>query len=462
MAKDSILYIGNKDHSNFDNKEVKAILSLNLIYIRYEEGFESLFNTVLKTIPSLILIDIPEVTHSFLSFLILLKSHSLIQNIKIIGLFSDKDGFSKHSDLYSFGLEYSFLRSEEKKRMLYDIGYIINSSNFEPEKYATVNSLNIIAKVSFLAKVSHISDKFLEIETSMNLTINSLVEIKSFLKESYPLTFFKVANKNTFLPRSYFSGTCSLQVLYQGDEQEFDIKDILPSRQDYQKLLKELTKNSFRRNDPALIIDQRSETLIELLDELNTNNSYIKITNTITGLDELIPIFLPQIICYQMEDEPENYTDDELLKYNGRTSFNKLLLIIKSIPNYNPFVLVFGDKSRSQAYRKAYLYNKIIVNKKPLELEYLLMIIQEYQSSRPIKDNIIYFKSPDPRTIIEIKDEIHITSISENIITFLSDKELNMYTTFKIDVPLNIYITVVPKNINLENKNNLIHYYGFI
>ena len=105
---------------------------------------------------------------------------------------------------------------------------------------------------------------------------------------------------------------------------------------------------------------------------------------------------------------------------------------------------------------------KILVNQKPFELKYLNLIMDGFQANHKGPENTLFLKSPSKETLFEIQDEVILTSISENNVTFLSPREIAPYTTFKIPSPLSLFITMVPLNQNLENKKGLIHYFGLV
>ena len=150
---------------------------------------------------------------------------------------------------------------------------------------------------------------------------------------------FEVIEENSFLPRSYFSYSSTLKI----NELELEPLSI---------------DEAFERNDPALIIDSRVNTICSLIKELNVNNRYIKISDRFEECEALIPTFKPNLICFQMEVEPEDAQGDDRSRMNGPYSFNKLIQSVKSIADYNPFILVFSEESRSKAYQKAHSYEK--------------------------------------------------------------------------------------------------------
>ncbi len=463
MNNYSIIYLGDHKQVSLDTEALKSTLKCRFKILNYDKEFQTLFTNIISFSPDVILIEITNVDSDLLSFLILLKSHSKLKSSRIIAIFPDKNNLDQYSDIYSFGVEYGFIAGEESNKIIGDIGIFLDSSKYKPTPYAQAKNLYIPANSQFLAKVSHLSEDDLFIETSLLLKENDCIEATLNFDESLSLKFFKVIQNSYFLPRSCFSSSAKLKILYEGDaDLKSEVVGKLSSKKDVINFLANIKPQSYLRNDPALIIDNRPDTLANLIYELNVNNRYIKITNSYSDFEDQFSIFLPQIICFQMDLETEDMAEDDCLRVNGPTTFNLLIQKIKSISGYDPYILVFHEKSRNQAYRKAHSYEKIIVNKKSFELNYLSMIIDEFQKNHPVSGDVIYLKPPDPKTIIKIHKELIITSISENQLTFLYEGDLNTYSTFKLSDPLNIYVTIIPSDQVLESKKSHKHYLGLI
>lgn len=459
MNKYTITYIGTPENIPITQEDLLSKFNCHLKKFEYiEDKLQSLLESIIKINPQIIMIEVNNLNNDFLNLLLLLKSHSKLKRSLIVALFPDKNGSDKYEDIYSFGIDYGFIISEEKERMLNDLEFLLNPSGSSPAQYAQVKNLKIPAEVTFLSKISHITEENLFIETSLPLSINQEIKAKLKLDSETCLRKFKVTKLNNFLARSCFTLTAQIKAL----PQEEVTSTHNSNNKSFKSLYQKLECIFFKRNDPALIIDHLLYTFARLVGEMNVNNQFIKISNNYLNIENQFAIFKPQIICFQMQQEADDMAEDERLRLNGVTTFTKMLNLIKSIANYNPFILIFNQNSRSQAYRKAYDYNNIIVNKNQFELYTLTMLMEEFQNHRNESQKIKYLKPPEESTKVEIINDIIITSLSENIITFHIRETLPSYSTFKISDPLNIYVTVVPDESQREVMPNMSHHFGFI
>ena len=159
MEQKKIIYIGESDAFPVSVDELKKELSCKFKQIPFKEDFNSLLKSILKSIPGLILIRIEKVDNSLLNFLLLIKSYSKLANLRVIGLFSDKDSLNLYSDIFSFGMDYAIISGEEKDRIMSDFKCILSPDSAESIRFATAEQLDIPTKILFPAKISHISGK---------------------------------------------------------------------------------------------------------------------------------------------------------------------------------------------------------------------------------------------------------------------------------------------------------------
>ena len=265
--------------------------------------------------------------------------------------------------------------------------------------------------------------------------------------------FLRLKQRNEFYPRSYFQGGHEFEILFQTKEhEELDLYEQLPLPKEFEEYF-EQGKNKFHeRNDHVLIIDHRLETHQKVLPELSGNDYYIKITDNIQNMEEDLPRFLPIIICYQMQAESEDHTEEEKQLMNGISSFITLMETINRTKDYHPYILIFNDASRGKAYQKAHNYDRILVNKKDFEIHHLEMVVRGFQSNTSPNNGpnnnsdqkVLFLKPPDPLTLLEVEKDIVIHLLSENKMVFSSDAEMGVYSTFRIPSPLNLYVTVIP------------------
>jgi hypothetical protein len=443
----------------FSKVDLKA-LGWDVEHIEHNEEIENQFSNIVRLKPKVLLIEVIRVNADFLSFLLLIKSHTALKKTKVVAIFGDRRESEEQSDIYSFGVDIGFVLGEDEDKFIGDIKFLLSQEGQDIFEYATAGNLFVPTEVSFLSKVSHLDKNTVYLESSLNLFENDLVE-GGFNFKRLNLRYFKVQQKNSFLPRSYFSNTYELSIQFNPNSEDVS-RDKLTNGVLYDRYLHKVRGKALLRNDPVLVFDRRVETFSDLIHELNVNNRFIKISDSVQDMAPQIKIFRPEIICYQMEEEKNTLSEEENLSFIGRASFTKLLATVKSIPNYNPYLVVFNDRSRSKAYRKAYGHDKIIVNKKDFDLEYLYMLLEEYQkANEPVKEQY-FFRPPDKTTLFSVFDNIVITSLSENKINFIYNGVLNDYTTFRVFGALNIFVTVVPQQGNPIKKSGGLEYCGLV
>lgn len=463
MSKYSITYVGkHKDIDIYQDKysRFKDCTFRKLVCSPLD--FDQIFEAIVKSRPDILLLEINKVTNELLSFLLLLKGHQNITT-RVMALFTSKEDVNLHFDVYAFGIEYGFLYEEEIQRVMDDLFYLLDSKSYKLSEFATVYGIKVSTQANFLSKVSHITSRNFYIETSMQEKEGDIIEAKQYLVGDNKLKFFRIIQTDCFYPRSFFKKTLQLENIFEENKYGVDFVGKLFTQNEYQLIFNQLCGDDiFLRNDAALIIDSRLMTHYKLFDELNRFNRFIKITQNFRGFEDYFNKFLPQIICFQMEPEEESSDDNELFSKNGKTAFARVITKVKSQVGYTPYIIVFNEKSRGQAYQKAYNYSKIMTFPNNFKVSFLKMMMDEYQSHINNDHSTKYISPPSKNALFEITKQITITSLSENKITFLFKGNLDYFTSFRIYGPLNIFVTVVPQLEREKISHGVKEYLGLI
>lgn len=463
MKTNSIFYLGDISNLHVPIDELKVVFDAKVQHQTFNDDFQDLFKKLCKLRPKVLIIEAFNISSDFLSFLLLLKEHSSTKETKIVCIFPDKDNLSLYSDIYAFGVEYGLVTGEEKEKLISDIGLFIDPIKFRPTQYAMASGLKVPSPVYFQGKISSFTAEKINIESALNLNPGDKIEAFFNLHKNMNCKYYKVEEKNCFIPKSYFKHTYGLKILFPGDEDlNSEIVGEMTTKEQFSRIFNGFRQSEFTRNDHALIIDSRVETISELVFELNKSNKFVKLANSYLQFEEQLKLFRPQIICYQMQVVPSDASDEEKLNYNGVESFNRLIQSIKSTIDYTPYIIVFNDRSRSEAYRKAYSYEQLLTNTSSFELKYLNILMDNLQKHYEVKLDTVYLSPPNKNTIFEIQDEIIITSLSENKMTFYYKGELDEFTTLRIGRPLNIYLTVVKLPEELPAEGDLKQYFAII
>ncbi len=367
----------------------------------------------------------------------LLKSHSTLKNMKVATGFVDKKNQAESEHFYAFGLDYSFLVTEEIELVFKDIMSLIEDSSVERKEFATVSEVSIPLSASFLTCINSFSENKLFLESTLCAEDGEVLEVE-FSDSPEPL-FKKVVikNLNSFMPRSSFEYGLECESL---NEQEEALRMDLNS-----------FDTALDSDKNFLIIDKHIETLRDLIIRPDEVAVVVKGIDKFSINKNLFELMRPQVIFYQMEAESEDLNGEELLKVNGATTFEFLINTIKSSVDYFPYVLVFNERSRSQAYRKVFNYKNIVNNPKSFEIVHLDLVLDGYK--KQVNDKQKHFLKTSDTQLMYLKSMISIKSLSEKYITFSSKKLLSTFITFKLNTPtFSILITVVP-NLGDQTEN---------
>ncbi len=461
MYKYSTIFIGESNKISSLKSKFQENYNSQFYWLPGNYDYSILLEKIIKKKPNLIIIQLSKVSTELYSFLLVIKSHTNLESTRIVAIFDNEDNLFQFSDIYSFGVDFGFLESEEEDKILADLGSLLNPNENTPLAYARAKNLNIPVSVKFLAKLTAFHRDCLSIESSLKLSANDFFEAQSFFNENFTLKYFQVQKVDRSIARSFFSHTYDVKLIRKQSviEENFSSSELNTSQSLVDKYFDTYTPVENYRNDRALIIDSRVETHFTFAKLLNEKNKFYKLVNTLEDI-ELVAKFRPEVISFQIE---HNISDEFAKLANDTDAFNKLISAIARIKDYDPVVIVFGERSRSEAYQKAYNYKKIIVHQHDFKIQYLDILIKGLQEHRVVHQrNSIFLCPPDRRSVFKIVKDIRLTSLSENLVTFTSEFEIPDFNTFMIDLPFNFYITVFPLGLELDSQKGLYHYHGLI
>lgn len=301
-----------------------------------------------------------------------------------------------------------------------------------------------------------------------------------------------------------------------------EIKEIIKSRVK-KFVLENYSEEINSKSTKILVIDRylqiygQSEKRLESLPYSFRTQTHLK------NFGSELPRFQPNIIVYRIDDlkdikqqlkteeeeaqAEKKFTKDEqdefdqkvkdvLGNVNDQFNFQRLVSEIKKIEDYEPFIIIFGDKERnSKTWQQNLGYKKIIALSNELDLKFILNIAQKFQLTyqqqeqallnkkiealkqknpakfgrlKPadLKEKKVFFKKSDKRSWAFYSHSVIIKEINEAEMFFESMEDIPMLSTFFLDKPIKFFITVVemdPANKWSKEKNiyrGLIHVIG--
>lgn len=433
-AKKIIFYLGKQEKflsyfNSYKEKNPSFEHRLKQIKCLTLDDFALVSNDILKYKVDILIIESFLLSKNALTVINLLKSHSALKDMKFVLSFVDKEEQLRHEQFYSSGLDYSFLVTEEIELVFKDIMHLAADSSVEQEQFATVSEISIPISAHFFGHISSLSEKRLLLETSLPVKEEEELNLSLIDTLEKPLNTVVVKKESSFAPRSYFNFGIECSSLEEAES-------VLNFKTD-------LFETVIQSNTSFLLFDNRLEIFEPLASYLSETESYVRWADKLIVCEDFITSRKPQVILYQMEVEPADLNAGELLNYNGATTFEALIRIVKAISDYKPYILVFNERSRSQAYRKVFDYKNIVVNRKPFEIGHLEMVVESY--SRQRGEGGDYVPKSKENQFVSLESTIKIHSLSEKYLTFSCEKTLQTFVTFKLKTPtFTVLVTVIP------------------
>ncbi len=267
--------------------------------------------------------------------------------------------------------------------------------------------------------------------------------------------------------------------------------------------VKENSQGENSKSTKVFIVDRNNNIYLQVKEKLEKMPYSFRTQTYIKNIEGELRKHMPHIICYRIEEKSdydkkrEEYkmAQEELLKnkeitaiqelpereqFNSFKNLKTIVEVINSIDKYDPFIVIFGESRRNSETCKQELgYKKVIALKNEIDFKLIVNLADKFSLKAKEQDNAeyverlnmlkkqnynryarttiedlkpkkVFFKKSDKRSWMLFHHKVILKEINEAEIYIQSDRELPLYTSFKIDDPVHYYITIVP-----HIKNNL-------
>ncbi|MBF0362664.1 MAG: hypothetical protein HQK49_16710 [Oligoflexia bacterium] len=207
-------------------------------------------------------------------------------------------------------------------------------------------------------------------------------------------------------------------------------------------------------------------------------------------IEKEVAHFLPHVIVYYFDrqltisqEKIDKMEKEELDAYaqvyntltkNDETALGTLVEAIKKIPNYNPVLIIFSNRSdhKSNLLQSKYGYSRIIQYNGDLSFEQIMKLDESYRKlstaeeekilkakldqlkiSEPrkykfakpeqLREKIVYLDNHDANSFAFIVSRVTILAISETEVVIESIKQLKLYSIYQMNVPAEISFTPI-------------------
>jgi hypothetical protein len=162
---------------------------------------------------------------------------------------------------------------------------------------------------------------------------------------------------------------------------------------------------------------------------------------------------MAQLIVYNMEDvDPEELEvgADIAYSFNEITNLQNMGGLIKTMSNYEPYIIVFNSGTYDTTRLKTALgYKNILSFKEKMTTELVLKMsdmlkAKLLESAVEYDEGTLFLKKEHPATYAELDIDLKLVAVSENDIYFDTDLDLCERTVLKIKTPVEMYLSIAP------------------
>jgi hypothetical protein len=477
-----VLYIGNDKnyHKNIIAEFKKYFPGLVLdFHHRFEQEqikIQNLIVEIADIAPVIIYLDFTKDTADYLHLARLICRLNSTKHIPVIGLMDQNASEATIQESYMTGIKINHIKNSEMHAIVFHAAMLAYPEKVENHGFAAPNVADPMDLFE-LAKVGKVQTSGIQIECNRPLKINSHMRVlsqwssKLNIMPSKKMVVTNVWNEGLFYN---FTHGASLEFLYVEPflSDEFDDPKVVESKkaeqeaildQSIEKMKTWLETNASKsvpKNTRVLVIDNN---ISFYRDQLKTDQYpyMIRCQPYLTDHDNEIQRLKPLIIALQLES-PAEIEQNKFKIANDNNQLKKLMQSVLKIKNYDPYVIIFNCPIPSKDIQTAFKYEKILTHRDQLYPDITLQMASLLDKKilrvpQPNNEVGVYLDKLNPASVVEISVEAKLTKISEADLYFTSNEVIYNYTTFRVEYPVPMFVTVVP-----EKKATPGSYYALI
>jgi hypothetical protein len=472
----SILYIGND--LGYWAKLQKGFLqnyesmTFNFSTISTDEKFSAVesFIHIYETKPQIVYLDLSQESKMGISLAKLINRNNETRLISLVGLVDHKSTDSMLLKSVSAAVRLTHIKSNEFQDAIYDPISLLDVNLAEMPTYMKSNVIENF-EIQQPLRVGYIENNRFHIETNSYLEVGEIVNVdqhplqdlmpsrKVFVEKFYDQNLYY--NKRfaydlefIYIDDDYFSATnenwktykeCKnnpekLEELGKGEEE--DILEDMKRRKTFygptKKLIDKWVEDRKGKTEPkklkVMIIDESLEILKGLKGKVDNFLYSLNFQTFLMGDNYQILRTMPHLIVFHVSER------------NSLDVLENIIQKINSIDDYHPYLLVKGSDICTEDLRDKYSYEHLMSVGKEINLDTIISISDSLNKKHHITDagEKVFFRHSDKESIIFLKRNVKVLGLTESILYFHSEVEIPMWTVFRVEKPIKMYLTVVP------------------
>lgn len=454
----------------FDSSYEGAQFDFKNFKLEASHDFKQCFKVVYDGQPDIIYIDFSTEEKQAMRLAKTLTKNNELRQLSLVGLFSPLQDYSLLYQSLNASVRINHIKSNEIGDVVYDPMSFMDVNQAIMPEYIRSNPINDF-EILLPLRVGYIQDNRFHIETNAYLEEGQIVHV-----ESHPLSHIMPSTKvyvEKFYDRNFYFNkrfAYDLEFIYV-DNDFFAATD---ENWKVYKLVKD-DPEKVAELDPEVADDLEARRRVykgikDKIDEWMQDRQGQKVSKKlkIMCFDEELVLFDDVI------DSPADFkytlshqtllTDDAYQiqrsmphlilfgvgKKNSIEKVKTLIEKIKTIEDYDPFIVVFSEKENLATLKSSVKYSHLLTYSHCIEFEDVknMAIALDQKLDITNEEHKVFISSKDPNMNIFMKRKIRINAMTESVAYIESEVEIPMWTVFAVKSPVRMLLTVVPHKDN--------------
>ncbi|MFT6631403.1 MAG: hypothetical protein ACJAS4_001352 [Bacteriovoracaceae bacterium] len=472
----SVIYIGN-DLGYWQNlkkgfSQNYQGMNFSFSEIATDNKFSAVetFIDIYESKPQIVYLDLSQESKVGLSLAKLISKNNEMKLISLVGLIDHKDPENMLLKSINASIRLTHIKSNEFLDVIYGPISLLDVNLAEMPTYVRSNIIEEF-EIQQPLRVGYIENNRFHVETNSYLEVGDIVSVnehplqdimpskKVFVEKfydqdlyytkrfAYDLEFiyidddyFSATNKNWKLYKEYKKNPEKLEEL--GEVEKEEIKEDMKKRKAFYKPTKEKIdkwmKDRKGKIEPkklkVMIIDDTLEILKGVKGRVDEFLYSLNFQTFLMGDNYQIQRTMPHLIVYNISEK------------NTLDVLAEIIEKIKSIEEYNPFVLVQGSQIGTDDLRGKHTYNHLMCVGKEIGVDTIISISHKLNEKHQISQagEKVFFRYSDKESNIFLKRKVKVLGMTESVMYFQSPIEIPMWTVFRVEKPIKMFLTVVP------------------
>ncbi len=410
-------------------------------------GNADLIRQIFHLKPGIVFLTLP-VEPELINAMVKLKQIEETRSIFWVLVVKNEEEVRANELLLSAGVVLFHLQELESDPLFSETFFLVFQLKQRKNRFARAKGLDIPLTASNPSVLRSVSESSAFIETDLELE-GSIIVPYNFLNHDSAIAS-PIRKKHVLLCSPFMYGY-EVELPFPGPWDELTPESLQP---DLVTTWLNLYQEKFSTRQKFLTIFSQNQKFYEDMCTRDRNSSFwLNFHSKAASSTNLFHEAKPGLVLFDL------VTDKGLDVYQLEVIIDNL----RVTDGQETLVVVFNSRTESEALKK--LFNYKLIMAVPTSLNYEFFSSFQTKIADKIKnENSVskFFQHTDHSRLLSVPFPVHLSGLTENDITFYSPLELHCYTVLKFELPIPLFITIVPdeelhKGIRGNHYRGLIH-----